>query len=181
MKGVWYYQIVLLLITFFLLITPWFWDGLYGFDWTDTTFHFQQALNIFNKYEIGSDFRSHVPGLSFWIEAQFFKFFGANFIVHRFLGLIFPLISMIALVLIFNNALVDLNLRDRILWSISLSSLTISSIWGQQIYWLNSSFAPAISFLLAAIILSVLKKRTTFFLYSGFFLFSHLGGSAIIN
>lgn len=164
MKNSWYYEILLLFIIFFLLITTWFWDGLYGFDWTDTTYHFQQALNIYNGKILGADFRSHVPGLSFWIEAQFFKFFGAKFIVHRVLGLLFPFVAMTCLAIIISLSLKELRQQDRIAWVLALSSVAVTSVWGNQLYFNFTDLAGAISFLLAVLIFFSyqLKSRLMF-------------------
>ena len=51
----------LLIVSLFLtLIYPWHWNGLYGFDWTDTTYHFQQALNVYRGAVIGADFANNI-------------------------------------------------------------------------------------------------------------------------
>ena len=139
-------------ITFLALISPWFWKGLYGFDWEDTTYHFQQALNVYNGDVIGDNLRSHVPGLSFWIEAQLFNYFGAEFLVHRTLGLIFPFITMVSLSMIFSFSFKYMRLQNKIVWVLALSSMAVVSFWGQQIYFSFTFLAGAISFLLAALV-----------------------------
>ena len=63
--------IILNILVITTILLPWHITGLYGFDWTDTTYNFQQALNILNNKKINQDFFLHVPGFSFLLEAFF--------------------------------------------------------------------------------------------------------------
>lgn len=138
--------------TFALLIVPWFFEGLYGFDWTDTTYHFQQALAVFHGQEIGRDVHSHVPGLSFWLEAKIFGIAGAEFQVHRYLGLVAPGVTFLAVALIFHSLLKETDIFPHLAWASALSSLAVTSIWGAQLFWAFSPLAAALSVVLTALI-----------------------------
>ena len=71
-----------------ILLLPWHIFGLYGFDWYDPGYNFQQALNILNNKKINQDFFTHIPGFSFFLEALLLKIFGITFENHRNFGLI---------------------------------------------------------------------------------------------
>lgn len=163
---------LLIVLLFLILIYPWYWNGLYGFDWTDTTYHFQQALNVYNGASIGADFQSHTPGLSFWMEAQLFKIFGADFMVHRQLGLLFPFLVMLSLAAIFEHNLKDLRLPLRAIWVSSLSSVAVTSIWGNQLYFSFTDLAGAISFIIAALIILTVNTKHTKYLFIYIFFIS---------
>ncbi len=143
---------------FLLLVLPWFTRGLYGFDWTDTTYHFQQALNVQQGREIGADFHSHVPGLSFWLEAMVLEITGADFRVHRYLGLIAPAVTFLALAAIFHSLLGDMQFLQRVLWLLALASLAVTSIWGVQLFWSFSPLAAALSVVLATLIYALFQS-----------------------
>jgi hypothetical protein len=71
---------------FTLLFASAFYRGLYGLDWTDSTYTFQEALNVLNGLIPHKDTSPPVPGLSFVLEAWALKLFGVNYFVHRWLG-----------------------------------------------------------------------------------------------
>ena len=116
------------------LLLPAHINGLYGFDWTDTTFDFQQALNILNNQDIGKDFFTHIPGFSYISEAFFLNFFGVSFENHRNLGLIFPIIEYLCCYLIIFKILTLNNQKNYHFWSIIFSSLILVSYWGTQLF-----------------------------------------------
>jgi len=134
------------------LLLPAHFNGLYGFDWTDTTFDFQQALNILNNQDIGKDFFTHIPGFSYISEAFFLNFFGVSFENHRNLGLIFPIIEYLCCYLIIFKILALNNQKNYHFWSIIFSSLIIVSYWGTQLFWSNFRLAITYSFLIFTLI-----------------------------
>ena len=73
---------------FTLMLASAFNRGLYGLDWTDSTYTFQEALNVLNGLIPHKDTSPAVPGLSFVLEAWALKFLGVNYFVHRWLGFI---------------------------------------------------------------------------------------------
>ena len=86
--------------------------GLYGFHWNDTTYNFQQALNILNNKEINQDFFTHIPGFSFLLEAFFLKIFGTTYENHRNFGLIFPITQYLCSVLVVSKILYNFNQKN---------------------------------------------------------------------
>ena len=131
------------LISVFLL--SWHFQGLYGFDWTDTTYHFQQAINIANGLKLNEDFFSHVPGLSFVIEGQILNFFGKNYHIHRNVGLFFPLIHYFCIFILFYEIFKQLKKENALNLAFVFSSVVLMTYWGEQIYWNFTYLATTIS------------------------------------
>jgi hypothetical protein len=78
-----------------LLLTSGFYRGLYGLEWTDSTYTFQEALNVLNGLVPHRDTSPPVPGLSFVIEALVLKLFGANYFIHRCLGFVVSVFTFV--------------------------------------------------------------------------------------
>lgn len=87
-----------------LVLIKGFLDGLYGLDWTDYTYHFQQALNVLDGRLPHRDFHTHVGGLSFVLEAFLLSMFGDSYETHRVLGLVVRVLSLTVTYCIFRIA-----------------------------------------------------------------------------
>ena len=159
----------LIILNIFLILNillPWNIRGLYGFDWTDTTYSFQEALNILNDKKINKDFFSHIPGLSFILEAFFLKIFGISYQNHRNFGLIFPIIQYACLVLIISKILYYHNEKNYQLSSIFFSVTIMMSYWGMQLSWDNSSLAITFSFIISTLLFFLYNKVNKIYIFS---------------
>jgi hypothetical protein len=164
---------LLIILNIFLILNillPWHIRGLYGFDWTDTTYSFQEALNILNDKKINKDFFSHIPGLSFILEAFFLKIFGISYQNHRNFGLIFPIIQYACLVLIISKILYYHNQKNYQLSSIFFSVTIMMSYWGMQLSWDNSSLAITFSFIISTLLFFLYNKVNKIYIFSIIFL-----------
>jgi hypothetical protein len=145
-----------------VLLFSWHFQGLYGFDWTDTTYHFQEAINIANGLKLNQDFFSHVPGLSFLVEGQVLKIFGKNFYVHRNAGLIFPLIHYFCIFILFYEILKKIKKENVFNLAITFSSIVLMAYWGEQIYWNFTYFAMSISAGLSLVLYYLLSSKNIY-------------------
>ncbi|MCG8670487.1 MAG: hypothetical protein MI867_13805 [Pseudomonadales bacterium] len=90
-------------IFYLLAVVIFFWlnfnYGLYGLDWTDSTYHYQAAQNVIDGKVPHRDFHAPVPGLSFVIEAQLLELVGNTYYVHRVLGFVILLLGVMGVCL----------------------------------------------------------------------------------
>ena len=156
------YKALFTLLFFSILITllPWHIKGLYGFDWTDTTFAFQGAMNVFEGLALHKERAFFIPGLNFVIEAYVFKIFSPHFIVHRNLGLVLPIINSLCLFYISYKIISISNRSISVFWALPIALLPIVSISGQQIYWTYSRLAVTESFIIAATLISLFLSKS---------------------
>lgn len=140
-------------------LLPWFLSGLYGLDWSDTSYHFQQALNVYNGLLPQRDFHSHVPGLSFVIESKFLSFFGPHFLAHRALGILAPSIVVFSVVYVSLDLLHDETRTTQIAVAALISLSTSASFWGEQLYFSFSAIGGALGFLTGTIAYKALKSQ----------------------
>ena len=148
-----------------IILLPWHISGLYGFDWTDPAYNFQQALNILNNKKINQDFFTHIPGLSFFLEALLLKSFGITFENHRNFGLIFPITQYLCSVLFLSKILSDYKLKNYEFWSVILSSSILTSFWGIQLYWDVTNLAITFSFIIATLIFFLYENKNKFYFF----------------
>ena len=126
-----------------LILMPSFYAGLYGLDWTDTTYNFQEAINVVNGLRPHNEFSTHVGGLSFLIEGVFLKYFGADYFIHRVLGFLINVISITLLYKIAERVTKNSN------YSFLLAGIATFIIAGTQSSYTFTSLALMLSLLIA--------------------------------
>ena len=153
-----------------ILLIPSFLRGLYGIDWTDSTYTFQEALNVINGLVPQKDTNPPVPGLSFLVEAWILKLFGVNYYVHRFLGLAISLLTFLSCYIVFVNS--GLKKADAIVITLLAALLHV----GIQSVYSFTNLAVAMTLSLSAA-LAYLTRRGSINLhfYSSIFLGFSLG------
>jgi hypothetical protein len=142
------YDSLLVAVAVGLLSMPSFHAGLYGLDWTDTTYNFQEAINVVNGLRPHNGFSTHVGGLSFLIEGVLLKYFGADYFIHRALGF---LIYVISVTLVYKIA--DRATKNRA-YAILLAGVVVFYIAGIQSSFTFTSLALMLSLLIAYIFLN---------------------------
>ena len=163
--------IILNILVITTILLPWHITGLYGFDWTDTTYNFQQALNILNNKKINQDFFLHVPGFSFLLEAFFLKIFGITYENHRNLGLIFPITQYMCSFLVVSKILHNYNQKNYQLWATILSTIILTTYWGIQISWDVGGLAITLSFILTTLLFLLYENlNKSYFFFIIFFI-----------
>jgi hypothetical protein len=145
-------------ILFCVIIIPPFIRGLYGIDWTDTTFHYQEAINIINGRFPFKDFLSPVLGLSFYIEAYLFKLGSPTYLFHRGLGL------LILYVISFSAILLSLVMGLK-KWQTIVISLGIALFYaGNQVAFSYTFLSLGISLLVVPLYLKAMRKNKNYLL-----------------
>lgn len=149
MKPVWFSffpgrRIALVLVPSAVLVflLPGFVRALYGLDWTDTSYHFQEALNVLHGRYPHADFRTHVGGLSFLVEAWILKIFGAEYAIHRYLGLVIS--GSIGVLVYATLRLLGMSRGT----SLILALVAVVPDLGQQTYFSYGSFSVLLVFCL---------------------------------